>query len=246
MGLPSVFMGHQLQIKTGLGIATDAVLRRLNYRYLHHFSACWVPDYQQAPGLAGALSHPLQLPEFPLHYLGPLSRFHETGQPPGDYLLFLLSGPEPQRTLLENIFLRELEQYKGKAILVRGLPEEKNAWADRPNLQFFNHLGAKQLEEKIAGASLVIARSGYSTIMDLAVMRKKGILIPTPGQTEQEYLAKHQMESRSFLCITQSKFRLQPALALAERFPISFSSYPAGNRLDTVVKEFVSNLVPSS
>jgi predicted glycosyltransferase len=68
------------------------------------------------------------------------------------------------------------------------------------------------LELELASASLVIARSGYSTVMDLVRMRRRAVLVPTPGQTEQEYLARHLSDAGLFLSVPQSSFDLRKAI----------------------------------
>lgn len=217
--LPSVFITHQLLIKTPFGTQADRYLQKLNYKYINQFTECWVPDEAQENNLAGALSHPLLEPAVPVKYIGPLSRFETGAKPQGEGpVLILLSGPEPQRTMLEKIFLLQLNNFKNKVVLVRGLPGSPEKLAVPSHVTVYNHLPAAAMQEQIAGASYVIARCGYSTVMDLAVLQKKSILIPTPGQTEQVYIAKHLMERRLALCIAQDKFRLQPALALADSF----------------------------
>ena len=237
----SVFLTHQLLIKTPVKIAED-LLQELNYQYINKFDECWVPDTEGENNLAGVLSHPSELPAVPLHYLGILSRFHQ-GQEKveGSYLLLLLSGPEPQRTLLENQLIEELKEYTKPVVLIRGLPEDAEVIEVNENVTVYPHLPAALLEEKIKNASLVISRCGYSTVMDLAVLNKKSILIPTPGQTEQEYLAKHLMQRNLALCIEQHKFRLKNALALCESFP--YSNFAAGgNNLPETIRRFTTEL----
>jgi uncharacterized protein (TIGR00661 family) len=217
-GIRTVFLSHQLLIKAPVKIAED-VLQDINYNYINQFNECWVPDLEGDDNFAGSLSHPVKLPAVPVYYVGILSRFADNkNNSVGSNLLVVLSGPEPQRSLLENLLIGELENYAGQVDLVRGLPEEKEPLQVKPNISVFNHLPAVALEEKMSKAAMVIARSGYSTVMDLAVLRKKSILIPTPGQTEQEYLSEHLLKKNFALCIPQKKFRLRQALALSETF----------------------------
>ncbi len=120
----SVFITHQLLIRTPFGSRIDGILQRIQYRWLNRFSICWVPDLPGKDSLAGELSHPRQLPSIPVRYIGTLSRFEKKEILPGCDLLILLSGPEPQRTLLEKILLDQLSACPGKIILVRGLLAE--------------------------------------------------------------------------------------------------------------------------
>jgi uncharacterized protein (TIGR00661 family) len=239
--LYTIFLTHQLTIQTPFGFGKN-ILQDLNYNYINRFTECWVPDAEEEENLAGALSHPATKPTVPLKYTGPLSRFSQQHTADaGSYLLFLLSGPEPQRTLLEEKIVAELENLTAPFVIVRGLPGEKNTLAVNSNGIVYNHLPAAELEQLLAGASLVISRSGYSTIMDLAAMQKKSILIPTPGQTEQEYLAKHLMEKNFAFCVEQKKLKLKNILNLAEDF--SYRSFPPmTKKLKEVVDAFVESM----
>ncbi|MBA2746012.1 MAG: glycosyl transferase family 28 [Flavisolibacter sp.] len=217
--LPSVFITHQLLIKTPFGTGAEKMLQELNYQYIQKFSHCWVPDHEGEENLAGALSHPLKLPDLPLTYLGPLSRFNGMkNHSSAEHILILLSGPEPQRSMLEEKCLNELKSFKEKVVLVRGIPGESQQLKTHNNIEVHNHLPAAELLKKIAAASFIIARCGYSTIMDIHATGTKAVFIPTPGQPEQEYLAEHLMKSRFALCITQDKFRLKQAIDLAKQF----------------------------
>lgn len=239
--IPCAFITHQLRIKAPFSLAED-LLQEINYSYINKFSECWVPDAQEN-GLAGALSHPEELPEIPLRYIGPLSRFTER-EPvaPGNNLLFLLSGPEPQRTLLEEMILEELKSYAGTVVLVRGLPNEKNQLQVAGNVTSYPHLPAQELEQKICEADLVISRCGYSTVMDLAVLKKRSVLIPTPGQTEQEYLGEYLMKRNFALCIDQKKFTLKNAVAMAANFPYTFPAAESSGLLAEAVSSFLQRL----
>src|SRR5205085_7982604 len=118
--------------------------------------------------ISGDLSHPSNLPAVPLRYIGPLSRFAKTNaQEIKDHLLIILSGPEPQRSILENKIISEIGNYGGSATIVRGLPNAQTLIPSGNSIRVFNHLPASQLNEEMMCAEYVIARSGYSTIMDI-------------------------------------------------------------------------------
>ncbi len=239
--LPTVFLTHQLCIQTPYGFGKN-FLQELNYNYINRFTECWVPDAEGTENLAGDLSHPATKPAVPLIYTGPLSRFSQ--QPvsgTGNYVLFLLSGPEPQRTLLEEKFVAELKDFPLPFVIVRGLPGETAVLPVNSNGRVYNHLPAVELELLLSGASFVIGRSGYSTVMDLAALQKKSILIPTPGQTEQEYLARHLMQKNFALCMEQKKFRLKTALQLADTFPYQLPPLPE-NGLSSVVDAWINRI----
>jgi uncharacterized protein (TIGR00661 family) len=215
----SIFITHQLLIKTPFRF-TDKILQKINYYFINRFDECWIPDLELSPYLAGVLAHPSVLPRIPVKYIGPLSRFTETpSNKGGDQLLVLLSGPEPQRSMLEQKILQQLNHIDKQVLLVRGVPGETSIPVAASHIDIKNHLPARQLEDALQHASMVISRCGYSTIMDLMAMNKRSILIPTPGQTEQEYLAQHLMQHNLALCIAQDKFDLRTALSLAASFP---------------------------
>jgi UDP-N-acetylglucosamine:LPS N-acetylglucosamine transferase len=241
----SVFITHQLQIKTPFGKITDKILQKLNYRYIDKFSVCWVPDFKNNNSLAGKLSHPGIFPGIPVHYIGLLSRFAKKETSAFYKILILLSGPEPQRTILENIILNDLKLYNEKTILVRGLPEEKKIITVSLNVEVHNHLSATELNEKICQSEIVICRSGYSTIMDLARLRQKSIMVPTPGQTEQEYLAEYLFKKKLILKINQKDFSLAQAIEAAGKFPYKEFEEKNSNLLEEAINKLKDSIYNS-
>jgi predicted glycosyltransferase len=231
----SVFVTHQLLIKTGFGKWADEILQSENYEYINRFDECWVPDVKEEANLGGNLSHPENLPRVPVKYIGNLSRFTSRKTVSGDkHLLIILSGPEPQRTIFEDQLQEQLKDYTQPAILVRGLPGSDETLDLPTNIKVYNHLDAKELEAVINDADYVISRCGYSTVMDLAALQKRSILIPTPGQTEQEYLARYLMQKNFAFCIDQDKFRLKASLELATAFPYRFDEYNSFHLQDAI------------
>ncbi|HEY4110503.1 glycosyltransferase [Puia sp.] len=257
-GVFCVFMTHQLQIRTPFGRWADLLLQRMNYRLIGKFSRCWVPDIDGADALAGELSNPVKKPHIPLRYIGRLSRMQPVAagiravadgmQPVAAIeeirLLVLLSGPEPQRSLLEKRILRQAAalsaaSVSGGIVLVRGLPGGGKALKAVPaSITVYDHLPAAALERLIAGARLVVARSGYSTVMDLARMRKNAVLVPTPGQTEQEYLGRYLAEKGWAICIRQQDLSLRDVLSQEGREP----HWPGDEKEDRLSAEISSVL----
>jgi len=231
-GTPCIFITHQLLIKTPFGSWADGLLQLLNYRSIRRFSRCWVPD-MAAGGLAGDLSHPERMPSIPTRYIGWLSRFGgpASGGPDiasAPLLVALLSGPEPQRTLLEKDILRQARAMADKVdacrlVIVRGLPGSSEPASGAqpasdpaiPWLTIHNHLPVKALEPLLHAASMVLARPGYSTVMDLERLGKRALFIPTPGQTEQEYLGPYLAAKGWAECVGQRAFSLAHALEMA-------------------------------
>ncbi|TNF29403.1 MAG: glycosyltransferase, partial [Bacteroidetes bacterium] len=143
-------------------------------------------------------------------FIGPLSRFSMLEEASTNDLLVVISGPEPQRTRFEQEVLKQLADFEGTAVMVLGRPE-LNRDETIGNIRIVSHLDAQRLQDEMARARLVVSRSGYSTIMDLAVMGKQAVFIPTPGQTEQEYLAKKYHHEGKHMMMTQRNFKLTAA-----------------------------------
>ncbi len=238
-----VFITHQLAIKTSLGKLAERYLRYKNYSYIRKFDACWVPDEVGEINLAGKLSHPEKMPTIPLRYIGILSRFRKMELPvKKDHLLILVSGPEPQRKKFEDLMLDQLMRYHGTASFVRGLPDSEKILPSTNNFLIYNHLPGEKLNEEIMQAEYIIARCGYSTVMDLAMVQKRSILIPTPGQTEQEWLAGYGSEKKFALCLQQKGFSLSAALQSAASFPYYFPEIFQDNKLKRAIAEFLQEL----
>jgi uncharacterized protein (TIGR00661 family) len=219
----SVFITHQLRIKSSLGKWSEKIVQQWNYKFIDRFHECWVPDEKGENNLAGELSHPLKMPLIPTKYIGPLSRFEKKDiAEKKNHLLIILSGPEPQRTILENKVIDQIVNYPATATIVRGLPGERNIIPSTNTIHFYNHLSSEELNTEAMKAEFIISRSGYSTIMDIAALQKKSILIPTPGQTEQEYLADHLMKKQFAFCTDQDKFLLLKNIEEARNFEYHF------------------------
>jgi hypothetical protein len=239
--IPCVYITHQLMIKTG-NTFTDHLLQKCHYWFIKKYTHCWVPDFKGANNLAGQLSHPKKrLPN--IRYIGGLSRLEITDQIIEYDLMILLSGPEPQRTIFEDQLLSQLQHLTGKILFVRGLPQEKNAFVlpqSGNHITVKNHLGAIELAAAMMQSAILVCRSGYTTIMDLIKLQKKAVLVPTPGQTEQEYLGEYLMEQRLFICVPQKSFLLKETLRNAENFDFLKSDYNMEQYMK-VIHEFVGD-----
>ncbi|MDP3313848.1 glycosyltransferase [Lutibacter sp.] len=132
----------------------------------------------------------LERAKFKIKHIGILSRFKAKELPFKYDIIIVLSGPEPQRSLLEQILIQEFLNFKGTVLMVRGLFKNEPDLRISESFNSINYLIGDQLQDAIIQSKLVISRSGYSTIMDLAVLGKKAFFIPTPSQKEQLYLAK--------------------------------------------------------
>ena len=191
----SVYITHQLRVKMPRPFRWLEPLNVLLHRFLiNRYSQCWIPDYEGPENLSGELSHGLKLPSHCL-FIGPLSRFQgfreaETTTENYDWVM-IISGPEPQRTLFEAAMTAKALEGAAKTLLVRGLPGSNEPQQQQGNLTIVNHLADVALASALIHCNHIFCRSGYSTLMDLHTLGclHKAVLIPTPGQTEQEYLA---------------------------------------------------------
>jgi len=211
----NIFMTHQLNIKIPNRIL-ETLVAKVNHRLIGRFDECWVPDYTVVPRLAGSLS---ENPELAMvKYTGPLSRMKKEALPIKYKMAVVLSGPEPQRTNLETILLKQLANYPNKVCFVRGVVSNTPPpLIDSKNISILNYLTATALNQILNESEIVVCRSGYSSLMDLVKLDKRAILIPTPGQTEQEYLAAYLSEISGFVAANQENFDIRMALAALDK-----------------------------
>ncbi len=211
--VPCIYITHQVMIKAPF---FEPLLHRLHRGYMDRFNRTWVPDHAEN-GLSGDLAHEYPLPPNG-EFIGPLTRFQDKQTEVTRDVLLLISGPEPQRTRFEKIVLSQLEDFDGTAMVVLGTPEKQQDGQNSKGHRIISHLGADELEEAIAQSTLIISRSGYSTIMDLSVLGKKAVFVPTPGQTEQEYLAKKYHAEKMHMMMPQKRFDLKAAWSSKDDF----------------------------
>mgnify|MGYP005991143909 CR=1 FL=1 len=188
--VPSVYLTHQLQVLSG---STTFLSSKIHQRFIKRFTACWVPDSASHPQLSGALGHSKGL-KLPVTYIGALSRLKKQDCQKRYQVLILLSGPEPQRQYLEEELLEAFKSYDAPVLVVRGVIEEEQTVCHRGPFTIYNFMQTADLQQAINSSALVVSRSGYTTIVDLASLNKKAFFIPTPGQFEQDYLAKRFQE----------------------------------------------------
>lgn len=275
--IPSVLITHQLNIKTGWGNFFDRPVQVFLYQLLNKFQEVWVPDWETEISFGGALSHPSKKPKVPVYYIGPLNRFStlattkdsdlpdETEKEKNLELLILLSGPEPQRSLLETILKKQLAGINKRVCLLRGLPKSgitDAAGMNKTESELFNnqqlplfygdarisildHLPANQLQELIQKADIVLCRSGYTSLMELLPLQKKLILIPTPGQPEQHYLANYCKEKGVAITVKQQDLDLSKVLEEAAAFscqPLHFPVNTNTKRMQERIEHYSRSL----
>jgi predicted glycosyltransferase len=167
-----------------------------------------VPDFNKNINFSGILGH-LSNSELRIKYIGTLSRLEKKELPIAYDLMVLLSGPEPQRTILEEKLFTELQGYKQRVIFIKGRIENEQQIEHLNNLTVYNFMTSNELEIAINESKKILCRSGYTTIMDLIKLEKKAFFIPTPGQFEQEYLAKKMKETGILPYAKQRNFKIE-------------------------------------
>ncbi len=222
--VPCIFITHQLTVKAPFAWM-EKIMQKVNYYFINQFTCVWVPDVKDEKNMAGILSHPALLPEIPVHYIGLVSRFQlhtETNQ--YDYCV-LLSGPEPQRTMLEEMIMKDAASISAKILLVRGKPGSNEILSVAENVTVKNHLPTGELQKALLQSDIIVCRGGYTSVMELLSLKKKMLVIPTPGQTEQEYLATLLMEEKICFSTTQDKLNCVRDFALAKEFDYVFPAF---------------------
>jgi uncharacterized protein (TIGR00661 family) len=203
-GIPSVFITHQLTVLSG---NTSFISSKIQQKLIQKFDECWIPDIDLELNFSGNLSKSKNV--INSKYLGLLSRFQKEQLEIKYDLLVLLSGVETARKRLEVKLTQQLSRYNGTVLFVKGQLEENQKHKVIGNNTYINFLLSHELEKAINGSKLIIARSGYSTIMDLAILEKKAFFIPTTGQYEQEYLASYLEEIEAAPFSSEKEFKIE-------------------------------------
>lgn len=230
--IPSFFISHQLHLIAPATIFQKPVSLVNNF-FLSNFDEIWTPDFAGAPNLSGKLSHPAFSEK--IHFIGPLTHMKKITAEKKYDLAFVLSGPEPQRTIFEKMILTQAGKIDKKCVLVRGLPGAHDPIASPPQMQIFSFLETEDLNSLMAASEVVVARSGYSTVMDLWALEMAAILVPTPGQTEQEYLARKFSSEGIFPTAAQQDFDLEKLLKEVQKFP----GFKKSNYLEVSLEAFL-------
>lgn len=233
----SIFITHQLMIKAPIG---ESILHKKVLKYIANYDECWVPDFAESNNLSGDLAHKYPLPKNTF-FVGPLSRLNSSTSPDSyrggvtnkgeiTNMVAIISGPEPQRSIFEKLVVDQLKQTHLKALVVCGKASQEKTETIN-NIKIVTHLKSDEMQSTLQNADIIISRSGYSTIMDLASLGKKALFIPTPGQTEQEYLAKLFMKKGIAFSQTQTSFDLKIALEKSKNYK-GFGKMTLSNELE--------------
>lgn len=252
-GVRSCILTHQVHLPLKHRLA-KWMGNAMNHSFLRGFDEVLIPDYPGNKSLAGAMSAPLK--NQPCSYLGPVSRFldQEFQQPDSaPDLAIILSGPEPQRSIVEREILKEVCSTPGlgSVLFVRGLPNAKSSdeitvekliLAEGTQLEIENFLGSAELGPVLAKAKRLLVRPGYTTVMDLAAIGRKAIYVPTPGQPEQEWLGENLHHRKRGVCIKQGELVLAKALSalnLLEEPEKERTNHLLDKWVDTAVSRFL-------
>lgn len=238
---PSIFITHQLNLQTPFSWTTS-MLQSMQYTWFRWFySMVWVPDMEGSKNLSGILGNPKRKPSTPVWYMNALSRLKEFAthnkdeEKPSNLFLAIISGPEPQRSIFQDKIWKEGNQMQVPFQVIAGTANQPENHASSVTGSISPHLGGPALASAIQNATYIVSRGGYTSLMELIPFGKKLILIPTPGQTEQEYLAKRWQENGWAISFSQSEFHLATALNAAAAF--KYQSIPFESFTKEALKE---------
>lgn len=219
----SIFITHQIIVKVPSWLSfLNPLIFRFSKKHIDNFDKIWIPDFDGEDNLSGDLSHLYFISSNKTTFIGILSRFHKSIHKTEDFkydLTIILSGTEPQRTQFESLIINQLINANLNVAILKGTPETSlNLSTFSNSIVMYPHLEADKMQAIIESSKVILSRSGYSTIMDLATIGKNAIFIPTPDQTEQEYLANRLTDKGLIYHQKQKDFNLETALKKCENF----------------------------
>ena len=222
--IPSAIITHQLQVFTGQKLL-DVYIRQQIRSWYKNFDEIWIPDQAPPNNITGELSGTNTQP-VPKYYLGIISELTSIPKKGKFDAIAVISGPEPQRTHFEQIVTKQLASMDGKFAIVRGKPDEDHTVKEEGNLTIYPYRTRAELSELLNETEIVISRSGYTTLMDLAKTGHKAILCPTPGQYEQVFLADRLCHLGQCVYVRQEHLDLQKAFQQLKTVrPIGYGTY---------------------
>jgi uncharacterized protein (TIGR00661 family) len=203
--IPSVYITHQVNILSGV---STSITSKIHQKIIKKFDECWIPDTKEQPKLSGELSK-ISDKSINAKFIGVLSRFNNENLNKENDVLIIISGPEPNRSQLEEKLHSEFKNFHGSVILVQGKVEKQQTKSHINNITVYNYLLSDELQDQINKSELIVCRSGYSSIMDLAKLAKKAFFIPTNNQPEQQYLAKYLEAQKMVPFANLNNFKLE-------------------------------------
>ena len=237
--IPSYFITHQLKFKLPKGFEKlEFFSEFFNKRYFRRYRKVFIPDSGSDQNLSGSLSHDLKsIKSIKLTYTGILADIDSSKEEIKSDFLIIISGPEPQRTLFEKKAIEQASELKGKTIIVCGKPESSEI-RKVGSIEIYGHASRKELSAMVRGTELIISRPGYSSVMEIVSLNKKALFIPTPGQTEQEYLADYYKGKQYFYSVSQDKMDLKNDIREAVKMSCNIMIEP--NNIGGLINEVLS------
>lgn len=236
--VPSFFITHQLRFIAPFALRPfEFIGVRFNRRYHQKYTGVIIPDLRENAGglFSGRLSQVRHRANY--YFPGILSSVGKQNKPSQDIdLLVSISGPEPQRSVFEEIVRRQIGEVPGQKVVVLGKPEAREAETPVPGLTIYPHLSRRRMEEFLSRSKLVVSRSGYSTVMELAELGKKALFVPTPGQTEQNYLAQRFASRDWAMGVPQKNVNLSRDIRLARNYSGFPGNLSTAQTVDTVMR----------
>ncbi len=238
--IPSYHIVHSLrQIVPGRPREIEIMVELVQKRLLAGARRILIPD-QRENGLAGDLCHNLNCFDgHNLEYIGILSSVKRRPvQPDLDYFV-TVSGAEPQRSIFEKMVLQQAYDLPGRVVIALGKPDVPLSVTSDGRVDVYSYMGRGQQEEMMNRARLVVSRSGYTTMMELAELGKQALLIPTVGQSEQEYLGAYHEKLGTMHTVTQPHLSLVRDVEAASSYsgiPLSHGTEESARRFLQVVE----------
>ena len=207
--ITTVYVTHMLRVPFPKPFRFAEIIgTRVHRTIIRKYDLCFIPDLPGEPNVSGRLSHGLKLPSN-ARFIGLLSRFSANLPSEGSFNYrhntVILSGPEPQRGILKQKLEILFRAQEPATIFLGGRPDKGDEMTRSGNIIYYDHLDTSRMAEAISSSDRIISRSGYSTIMELISLGCTALIIPTPGQTEQEYLASYLEKKGWFMSVSQKK-----------------------------------------
>lgn len=239
-GIPSVILCHQLNLPL-----KPRFLARIadwfHHLALSRFSEIWIPDFEGENNLSGDLSHSNRRRR-KVKFIGILSRMRRRESELEYDAAIVLSGPEPQRSILEHMLVEQAIALPLRTIIIQGKTRARQHYFVEEHVEVASYFTSEELNGCLAASKVVVCRSGYSSLMDLAALGKKALLIPTPGQGEQEYLARYLSGKSGFAYQMQDRLNLGEGLKNVAELPaLNPDDYPT-NYFEQPLAEWLSRL----
>ena len=212
---PSYIMTHQLNLQAKIkwqGSFASSLL----HRFLKRFDRVLIPDHEGNESIAGELINKPDVKN--KTFLGPISRMKFQDSSLEYNLCIILSGPEPQRSVFEELLVQQLHTFEGRVVFIRGTLKKRPEYLKAVSFEVFDLLNSSEINNYLCSSKLILSRSGYSSLMDYYSTRSSAILIPTPGQTEQEYLAERMNAKGLFYSTSQKDLILSEAIEAAKDY----------------------------